>query len=84
MPPGRPLAYFATLPTSRIPTLIFKSIRQIFNQVYKNIIPDHIKPYSCDKYLFLAHKDPDDKIKLRPNCIPLALRRYVASHVSHQ
>ena len=36
--------------------------------------------YFHDRYLFLAHKEPDNKTKLHPIYIPLALCRHIAPH----
>ncbi len=55
----------------------------IFNQIYQNNVPPTIKRYFTDVYLFCLHKDPNNKTKLCPLGIPTAIRRQIASHVSH-
>jgi len=60
-----------------------KDVHCLCNLVFKNIIPDEVKCYFRDGYLFLAYKDPEDLTKMRLICIPLALRRHVATHVAN-
>ena len=45
-------------------------------------LPECIKRYFTDVYLFCLHKDPNDTTKLRPLGIPTAIRRLIASHVA--
>jgi len=49
----------------------------------KNKLPQSIKCYFTDVYLFCLHKDPTDTTKLRPLGIPTAIHRLIASHVTH-
>jgi hypothetical protein len=53
----------------------------VFDLIYKNCLPDNIKRYFTDVYLFCLHKDPLDLTKLRPFGIPTAIQRIIASHV---
>jgi hypothetical protein len=54
----------------------------IFDLIYRNQLPDEIRRYFTDVYLFCLHKDPTDATKLRPLGIPTAIRRLIASHVA--
>jgi hypothetical protein len=45
-------------------------------------LPQCIKRYFTDVYLFCLHKDPNDTTKPRPLGIPAAIRRLIASHVA--
>jgi hypothetical protein len=51
--------------------------------IYKNNLPESIKRYFTDVYLFCLHKDPKDATKLRPLGIPTAIQRLIASHIAH-
>ena len=51
--------------------------------IYKNNLPESIKSYFTDVYLFCLHKDSKDTTKLRPLGIPTAIRRLIASHIAH-
>ena len=53
-------------------------LQYIFNQIYINNIPQPIKHFFSDVYLFCLHKDPTDASKLRPLGIPTAMRRIIA------
>jgi hypothetical protein len=66
-------------PTPSIKT----DLHYIFDLIYQNILPQPIKRYFIDVYLFCLHKDPADTTKLRPLGIPTAIRRLIASHVAH-
>jgi hypothetical protein len=57
-------------------------LHYIFDQIYRNNIPDPIKHYFSDVYLFCLHKDPTDVTKLRPIGIPTAIRRAIARHIA--
>jgi len=57
-------------------------LQYIFNQIYINNIPQPIKHFFSDVYLFCLHKDPTDASKLRPLGIPTAMRRIIARHVA--
>ena len=57
-------------------------LQYIFNQIYINNIPQPIKHFFSDVYLFCLHKDPTDASKLRPLGIPTAMRRIIAWHVA--
>ena len=41
-------------------------LHYIFDQVFRNNIPDPIRHYFSNVYLFCLHKDPHDATKLRP------------------
>jgi hypothetical protein len=56
----------------------------VFDLIYKNKLPENIKHYFTDVYLFCLHKDPLDPTKLRPLGIPNAIRRLIASHVARK
>ena len=58
-------------------------LHYIFDLIYQNKLPQPIKRYFTDVYLFCLHKDPTDTTKLRPLGIPTATRRLIASHVAH-
>ena len=59
-----------------------QDLRFIFDQIYNNNIPQTIKRFFTDVYLFCLHKDPADATKLRPLGIPTAIRRIIATHVA--
>jgi hypothetical protein len=58
-------------------------LHNIFDLIYQNKLPQPIKRYFTDVYLFCLHKDPTDTTELRPLGIPTAIRRLIASHVAH-
>jgi hypothetical protein len=72
---------FITLVKSTILS-VKPDLRFIFNTIYQNNLPDVIKRYFTDVYLFCLHKDPNDHTKLRPLGIPTAIRRLIATHVA--
>ena len=72
---------FVSLVKCPIPT-IKPDLRFIFDLIYRNQLPDEIRRYFTDVYLFCLHKDPTDATKLRPLGIPTAIRRLIASHVA--
>jgi hypothetical protein len=72
---------FTTLVKSSIPT-VKPDLHFIFDLIYQNKLPECIKRYFTDVYLFCLHKDPNDTTKLRPLGIPTAIRRLIASHVA--
>jgi hypothetical protein len=72
---------FTTLVKSSIPT-VKPDLHFIFNLIYQNKLPQCIKRYFTDVYLFCLHKDPKDTTKLCPLSIPTAIRRLIASHVA--
>jgi hypothetical protein len=59
-------------------------LHYIFDQVYRNRnnIPNPIRHYFSNVYLFCLHKDPTNATKLRPLGIPTAIRRVIARHVA--
>ena len=52
-----------------------------FDLIYKNSLPENIKCYFTDVYLFCLHKDLLDPTKLRPIRISTAIQHIIASHV---
>ena len=72
---------FSSLLKCSIPT-ITEDLQFIFDLIYKNKLPENIKRYFTDVYLFCLHKDPHDPTKLRPLGIPTAIRRLIGSHVA--
>ena len=72
---------FTSLLKCSIPT-ITEDLQFVFDLIYKNKLPENIKRYFTDVYLFCLHKDPHDPTKLRPLGIPTAIRRLIASHVA--
>jgi hypothetical protein len=66
---------------SKIPT-VKEDLRFIFDLIFQNKLPDKIRHYFTDVYLFCLHKSPTDPTKLRPLGIPTAIRRIIASHVA--
>jgi hypothetical protein len=72
---------FSSLLKCSIPT-ITDDLQFVFDLIYKNKLPENIKRYFTDVYLFCLHKDPQDPNKLRPLGIPTAIRRLIASHVA--
>jgi hypothetical protein len=73
---------FTTLIKFSIPT-IKPDLHFIFDLIYQNKLPQCIKRYFTDVYLFCLHKDPKDTTKFRPLGIPTAIQRLIASHVAH-
>jgi hypothetical protein len=73
---------FKALVKQPIPS-IKPDLHYIFDLIYQNKLPQPIKRYFTDVYLFCLHKDPTDTTKLRPLGIPTAIRRLIASHVAH-
>jgi hypothetical protein len=61
---------------------ITDDLQFVFDLVYKNKLPNNIKRYFTDVYLFCLHKDPLDPTKLRPLGIPAAIQRIITSHVA--
>ena len=57
-------------------------IRFVFNLIYQNNLPESVKYYFTDVFLFCLHKDPNDHTKLRPLGIPTAIRRLIGTHVA--
>ena len=72
---------FSSLLKCSIPT-ITDDLQFVFDLIYKNKLPENIKRYFTDVYLFCLHKDPRDPTKLRPLGIPTAIRCLIASHVA--
>jgi hypothetical protein len=72
---------FITLVKSTIPS-VKPDLQFIFNTIYQNNLPDVIKRYFTDVYLFCLHKDPNNHSKLHPLGIPAAIRRLIATHVA--
>ena len=70
-------------PTCHPNPSIKPDLHYIFDLIYQNKLPQPIKRYFTDVYLFCLHKDPTDTTKLRPLGIPTAIRRLIASHVAH-
>jgi len=58
-------------------------LHYIFDLIYQNKLPQSIKRYFTDVYLFCLHKDPTDTTKLCPLGIPTTIRRLTASHAAH-
>jgi hypothetical protein len=54
---------FSSLLNCTIPT-VTDDLQFVFNLIYKNSLPDNIKRYFTDVYLFCLHKDPLDPTKL--------------------
>jgi hypothetical protein len=54
----------------------------LFNQIFLNNVPQPIRHYFSDVYLFCLHKDPNNLANLRPLGIPTAIRRLMARHVA--
>jgi hypothetical protein len=63
---------FTTLVKSTIPSAK-PDLRFIFNTIYQNNLPDMIKCYFTDVYLFCLHKDPNNHSKLCPLGIPTSI-----------
>ena len=59
-----------------------RDLRDLFNLIFNNKVPERIAKYFRDSYLFCLHKDINDKSRLRPIAVPSALRRAVALHVA--
>ena len=57
-------------------------VRFVFNLIYQNNLPESVKCYFTDVYLFCLHKDPNDQTKLHPLGIPIAIRRLIGTHVA--
>ena len=57
-------------------------VRFLFNLIYQNSLPESVKCYFTDVYLFCLHKDPKDHTKLRPLGIPTAIRCLICTHVA--
>ncbi len=55
-------------------------LRFIFAIIHQNKLPEQIKHYSTNVYLFCLHKDINDLTKLRPLGIQTAIRRLIASY----
>jgi hypothetical protein len=72
---------FTTLVKCPIPTAK-PDLHFIFDLIYQNKLPQCIKCYFTDIYLFCLHKDPKDATKLCPLSIPTAIHRLIASHVA--
>jgi hypothetical protein len=72
---------FITLVKSTIPS-VKPDLRFIFNTIYQNNLPDVIKRYFTDVYLFCLHKDPNNHTKLCPLGIPTAIQHLIATHVA--
>ncbi len=72
---------FSLLLNCSIPT-ITDDLKFVFDLIYKNSLPDNIKRYFTDVYLFCLHKDPLDPTKLRLLGIPTAIQCIIASHVA--
>jgi len=72
---------FSSLLKCSIPT-INDDLQFVFDLIYKSKLPENIKRYFTDVYLFCLHKDLRDPTKLRPLGIPTAIRRLIASHVA--
>jgi hypothetical protein len=72
---------FITLVKSTIPS-VKPDLRFIFNTIYQKNLPDVIKHYITDIYLFCLHKDPNNHTKLRPLGIPIAIQRLIATHIA--
>jgi len=53
------------------------------SHIHQNKLPQCIKLYFTDVYLFCVHKDPKDTTKLCPLGIPTAIQHLIASHVAH-
>jgi len=58
-------------------------LHYIFDLIYQNKLPQPIKRYFTDVYLFCLHKDPTDTTKLPPLGIPTAIRHLIVSHITH-
>jgi hypothetical protein len=71
---------FSLLLNCSIPT-VTDDLQFVFELIYKNSLPDNIKHYFTDVYLFCLHKNPLDPTKLRPFGIPTAIQR-IASLVA--
>ncbi|KAL7529534.1 hypothetical protein ACHAWF_006430, partial [Thalassiosira exigua] len=56
-------------------------VQTLCDLVYRGIIPDEVKKFFSDTYLFCLYKEPGNHDKLRPIGVPTALRRIVASHI---
>jgi hypothetical protein len=74
---------FISLVNAKIPRME-EHLHYIFNKIYQNIIPHKIKQFFSDVYLLCLHQDPNDndKSKLRPLGIPIAIRQHMAIHVA--
>ncbi len=72
---------FITLVKSTIPS-VKPDLRFISNTIYQNNLPDMIKRYITDVYLFCLHKHPNDHTKLCPLGILTAIQRIIATHVA--
>jgi hypothetical protein len=75
------IGLFSSLLNCSIPT-VTDNLQFVFDLIYKNKLPNNIKRYFTDVYLFCLHKDPLDPTKLRSLGIPTAIRRIIASHVA--
>ncbi|KAL7550151.1 hypothetical protein ACHAWF_013397 [Thalassiosira exigua] len=53
----------------------------MFDLIYRGQVPQAVRRFFSDGYLFCLYKDPHDKSKLRPLGVPSALRRLIVSHV---
>ena len=71
---------FTTLVKSSIST-VKPDIHFIFDLIYQNKLPQCIKRYFTDVYIFCLHKDPKYTTKLS-TLIPTAIPRLIASHVT--
>jgi hypothetical protein len=72
---------FTTLVKCPIPS-IKPDLHFIFDIIYQNKLPQCIKRYFTDIYLFCLHKDPKDATTLCHLGIPTAIRRLIPSHVA--
>ena len=72
---------FSSLLKCSIPT-VPAGLQFLFDLIYKNSLPENIKRYFTDVYLFFLHKDPLDPTKLRPLGMPTPIWRLIASHVT--
>ena len=49
---------------------INNDLRDLFNLIYNSIIPEAVRGFFTDTYLFYLYKDPEDRTKLYPLDIP--------------
>ncbi|KAL7545463.1 hypothetical protein ACHAWF_008810 [Thalassiosira exigua] len=57
------------------------NIRQLFDLTYKGQVPQGVRRFFFDGYLFCLYKDPHDKTKLQSLGVPSTIRQLIASHV---
>ena len=62
--------------------IVTNDLQFVFGLIYKNILPDNIKRYFTDVYLFCLHKDQLDPTKLRPLGTPTAIQCIITSHIA--